>query len=165
MKDLKLPDELRTPLKEPFGILIPGDGEDSAGKVRDMLSEERVIVVGDIAYENMRDAGVKPHLAIVDFKVKRKPYKTFPTTVMVKNPAGFITSELWESIEKNLDKGGIIGVDGEEDLAVIPAVLESDFGDVVLYGQPDEGMVYIKVDEDIKQKTAMFLKIMQSLQA
>ncbi len=165
MKDLTLPDELRTSLKKPFGILIPGDGEDSAGRVRDMLTGERVIIVGDISYENMQAVGVKPHLAIIDFKVKRKPYKKLPAKVMVKNPPGFITAALWETIEENLEKGGIIGVEGEEDLAVIPVVLESDFGDVVLYGQPDEGMVYIKVDEDVKQKTAMFLKIMQSLQA
>lgn len=129
-----------------------------------MLSGERTIVVGDASYENLLSVGVKPHLAILDFMVKRKPYKKYPAKVTVSNPAGVITSSLWTVIGENLDSGGIIGVDGEEDLAVIPAVLEADFDDVVLYGQPDEGMVYIKVDEDVKQKIAMLLKIMESLQ-
>lgn len=164
MRDLKLPEEMRAALKKPFGTLIKGDGKVAAGSVKEMLSGERTIVVGDASYENLKSVGVKPHLAILDFMVKRQPYKKYPAKVTVKNPAGFITSGLWETIAKNLESGGIIGVEGEEDLAVIPAVLEADFGDVVLYGQPDEGMVYIKVDEDIKQKVAVLLKIMESMQ-
>lgn len=164
MKDLKLPLEMRAALKKPFGTLIKGDGKVAATRVKEMLSGERTIVVGDASYENLKSVGVKPHMAILDFMVKRQPYKKYPAKVTVKNPAGFITSGLWETLAENLESGGIIGVEGEEDLAVIPAVLEADFGDVVLYGQPDEGMVYIKVDEDIKQKVAVLLKIMESMQ-
>ena len=156
---------MRETLKKPFGKLIEGDGKEAVGQIKEFLSpDERTIVVGDASYENLLSVGVKPHLAILDFKVNRKPYKKYPANVSVDNPAGIITGELWDTIAENLDVGGIIAVDGEEDLAVIPAVLEADFDDVVLYGQPDEGMVYIKVDEDIKQKIAMLLKIMESLQ-
>lgn len=151
-------------MKKPFGELIKGGGDRAASRVKEMLSGERTIVVGDASYEHLLNVGVKPHLAILDFKVKRKPYKKYPAKVSVANPPGFITGQLWETLAQNLDSGGIIGVEGEEDLAVIPAVLEADFEDVVLYGQPDEGMVYIKVDEDIKEKIAMLLKIMVSLQ-
>jgi uncharacterized protein (UPF0218 family) len=162
--DLKLPEEMRPTLKKPFGVMIEGEGDRAAGRVKEMLSGERTIVVGDASYEHLLNVGVKPHLAVLDFKVKRKPYKKYPANVSVENPPGFITGQLWETLAQNLDSGGIIGVEGEEDLAVIPAVLEADFEDVVLYGQPDEGMVYIKVDEDIKEKIAMLLKIMESLQ-
>jgi uncharacterized protein (UPF0218 family) len=155
---------MRTSLKKPLGLLVPGDGDEAAGRVKDMLSGARVIVVGDASYENLLGVGVKPHMAVLDFKVKRKPYKKYPAKVSVPNPAGYITGQIWDAIAENLDSGGIIGVEGEEDLAVIPVVLEADFGDVILYGQPDEGMVYIKVDEDIKEKIAMLLKIMESLQ-
>jgi uncharacterized protein (UPF0218 family) len=164
VRDIILPDEMRTTLRKPFGELIKGDGDVAAGKVKEMLKEEKTIVVGDASYENLLSVGVKPHLAVLDFKIKRKPAKKYPAKVMVTNPAGVITSELWKTIEENLVEGGIIGVDGEEDLAVIPAILEADFDDVILYGQPDEGMVFIKVEEDIKEKTAMLLKIMESLQ-
>jgi uncharacterized protein (UPF0218 family) len=164
VNDTKLPDEIRATLKKPLGKLIKGDGRTAADKIKRLLTGERVIVVGDASYENLLEAGVKPHMAILDFKVKRKAYKRYPAKVSVTNPAGVITGALWKAIEENLSSGGIIGVKGEEDLAVIPAVLEADFGDVVLYGQPDEGMVYIKVDEDIKQRIAMLLRIMESLQ-
>jgi uncharacterized protein (UPF0218 family) len=145
---------MRAILKKPFGTLIKGDGDVAAGSVKEMLSDEKTIVVGDASYENLLNVGVKPHLAILDFMVKRKPYKKYPAKVSVANPAGMITSSLWNAIGENLESGGIIGVEGEEDLAVIPAVLEADFDDVV----------YIKVDEDVKQKIAMLLKIMESLQ-
>jgi uncharacterized protein (UPF0218 family) len=164
LKDIRLPEELRATLRKPFGTLIKGDGDEAAKKVKEMLSDERTIVVGDASYENLINVGVNPHLAVLDFKVKRKPYKKYRATVSVDNPPGMITASLWSAIEKNLDSGGIIGVEGEEDLAVIPTVLEADFDDVVLYGQPDEGMVFIKVDEDIKEKIAMLLRIMESLQ-
>ncbi|RMF89542.1 MAG: DUF359 domain-containing protein [Methanobacteriota archaeon] len=154
---------MRATLKKPLGQLIKGDGKAAAEEVKRLLGGARAIVVGDASYENLLEVGVKPHVAILDFKVKRKPYKEYPADLSVQNPAGFITSAMWEAVEKILESGGIIGVDGEEDLAVIPAVLEADFGDVVLYGQPDEGMVFIKVDEEVKQRTAMLLKIMGSL--
>ncbi len=155
---------MRPSLRKPFGELIEGDGSVAASKVKEMLSGERTIVVGDASYANLLGVDVKPHLAILDFKVKREPFKKYPAKVSVPNPAGYITPFLWDAIADNLEEGGIIGVEGEEDLAVIPAVLEADFGDVVLYGQPDEGMVFIKVDEEIKQKIAMLLRIMESLQ-
>lgn len=165
MQDLTLPEEIRASLKKPFGRLIKGDGPHTVQKVKELLTgNERVIVVGDASYEIVLGAGIKPHLAILDFKVKRKPYKKHPANITADNPAGMITAQLWKAIEDHLEKGGIIGVEGEEDLAVIPVVLEADFDDIILYGQPDEGMVYIKVDEDIKERIAMLLKIMESLQ-
>jgi len=164
VRDLKLPAEMRPTLRKPFGRLVEGDGAKAAGKVKEMIGGSRAIVVGDASYENLLAVNVKPHLAVLDFKVKRKPYKRYPAKVTVENPPGMITSSLWSAIEENLGGGGIIGVDGEEDLAVIPAVLEAEFGDVVLYGQPDEGMVFIKVDEEVKERVAMLLRIMESLQ-
>ena len=164
MKDIKLPEEMRASLKKPFGTLIKGEGDEAAARVKEMLAGERTIVVGDASYEHLMNVGVTPHLAVLDFNVKRKPYKKYPSKITVNNQAGEISALMWTAISEHLDSGGIIGVEGEEDLAVIPAVLEADFDDVVLYGQPDEGMVFIKVDEDIKQKIAMLLKIMESLQ-
>ncbi len=63
----------------------------------------------------------------------------------MKNPQGMITAQLWESIRESIDDGNIIVVEGEEDLAVIPCILEADWDDVVVYGQPDEGIVFINI--------------------
>jgi hypothetical protein len=46
----------------------------------------------------------------------------------------------------------MIFVDGEEDLAVIPLVIASDEGSVILYGQPGVGVVLRLVDREAKEK-------------
>jgi len=46
----------------------------------------------------------------------------------------------------------MIYVDGEEDLAVIPLVIASNEGSIILYGQPGEGVVFCKVDREAKEK-------------
>jgi len=162
MHDLKLPESLRETLKRPFGRLIKGEN-DSPGIVKKELEKfsGKVIVVGDATYENLTKLGVKPHLAVLDFKIKRQKSNEYPYDVMVKNPAGSITAELWGAIKKKMEKGGVIAVDGEEDLATLPCILEADFGDAVLYGQPDEGIVFINVNEEAKQKTAMIIRLME----
>ncbi len=67
-------------------------------------------------------------------------------------------------VEKGLKDGDtLIVVDGEEDLAVIPCVLFADEGDVVLYGQPDEGIVAVEVSEEKKMEIATLIKIMRAL--
>ena len=41
-------------------------------------------------------------------------------------------------------------VDGEEDLAVIPLVIAAPLASVVLYGQPNEGVVLRVIDDRAK---------------
>jgi hypothetical protein len=90
--------------------------------------------------------------------------------VAVANPAGTITRALAEALVDALDAAGTdapprveavaegeegdsddrtrpvtIDVDGEEDLATLPAILATPAGGSVVYGQPDEGMVLVAV--------------------
>lgn len=53
----------------------------------------------------------------------------------------------------------VILVSGEEDLAVIPCILLSPLETLVLYGQPDKGMVEIEVTLEIKNSLCTLLKI------
>lgn len=55
----------------------------------------------------------------------------------------------------------LIYVDGEEDLAVIPAVLAAPDGAVVLYGQPCEGVVALLVDAERKKKAEWLLSLFE----
>jgi uncharacterized protein (UPF0218 family) len=65
-------------------------------------------------------------------------------TYRVRNPAGVITREAWDTIKEALkDREAVIFVDGEEDLLAIPAVLESPDNAFVVYGQPSEGIVVV----------------------
>ena len=49
-------------------------------------------------------------------------------------------------------------IEGEEDLLTIPAVMEAPLGAVVFYGQPLEGVVAVRVDEESKAGARAILK-------
>ncbi len=90
MKDLILPEKLRPLFKKPFGKLLKGKGLTPAKKVRDLIGDGRVIVVGDETYKNLRSVGVEPSLAIVDLKVKRKDITSdVEHDIRVKTPPVF----------------------------------------------------------------------------
>lgn len=158
---IQLGEVVREKLKKPFGILT---------KVEDlMIATQPIITVGDVTTQRVLATGNRPHLSIIDLKVQRKMlYKKISDlgfdekekSVRVVNPPGEISRDLIVEIQKVLQKGTstkVIQVEGEEDLAVIPVVLLSSLGTKVLYGQPNEGLVDIIVDEAIKQKLAKLL--------
>ena len=78
------------------------------------------------------------------------------------NPAGTITENLWETIEEAISltlkdsENRIIVVKGEEDLAVLPCLLVAPEDAVILYGQPNEGLVFVNVS-DGKDKAAKLM--------
>jgi hypothetical protein len=165
MRDLVLPEELRGLLKKPFGKVYKGKGLKPAKEIKKVLKGEKVIVVGDRTFKNMLEVGVTPSLAIVDLKTKRKIKEEFKKTegryLQAKNPAGMITEDLWDKIHEGLKKDGtILLVDGEEDLAVLPCIIEADWDSIILYGQPDEGIVLVRVDEDKKFDAGSIIKLM-----
>jgi uncharacterized protein (UPF0218 family) len=163
MKDLTISKEIRPLLKKPFGTLIKGKGLKPAEYIKENLKGEKVIVVGDVTLKNILAVGIKPALAVIDLKTKREIKKDSvfkKKTVKAKNPPGMITKELWDKIHESMDKhGSLVVVDGEEDLAVLPCILEADWDSIVLYGQPDEGIVMVKVTEEKKFDAGTIIKM------
>ena len=51
-------------------------------------------------------------------------------------------------------------VNGEEDLLVIPVCIHAPEG-ARMYGQPNEGLVVVQVDSEIKNKTKTLLDLMK----
>ena len=51
-------------------------------------------------------------------------------------------------------------VDGEEDLATLPAILYAPLGSAVVYGQPNEGSVLVDVTPEKKLHIEEFMKKM-----
>ena len=163
MRQLLLPEELRFELKDPLGRLCRGEGPEC---VRAMESElraaRRIAAVGDMTAFYLLKASIVPDLAIVDNKTKRMPIPDHVVqsldhdsyrTVEVKNPAATLTKDLMDLIRDSL-KGEVrvkIIVDGEEDLATLPAILYAPLGSVVVYGQPNEGSVLVKVTAEKKK--------------
>jgi len=145
---VRLPEEMRGELKEPLGEVI--------AEVDQKRLSGRVVSVGDMVTYHLLEAGVTPDVAVVDGRTKReevdaevvKRWKEMRRVGGVENPAGTVTHELIDSLREAYEEGGLIEVNGEEDLAVLPAVVLSETGDTVVYGQPNEGIVYVEVDGD-----------------
>lgn len=161
---MKLPLEVRPRLKRPLGELFSSTAK--AVERLKQLRPARLIAVGDVVAADLLAAGLKPDTLVVDFKVMRapageevkEPIDAFEAKVIkVKNPAGTITPELRRALEVTPPVKVI--VDGEEDLATIPAVLAAPIGSVVAYGQPDEGMVLVKVTEQKKREFQELFKL------
>nr|WP_088855671.1 GTP-dependent dephospho-CoA kinase [Thermococcus siculi] len=163
--------ELRRELKQPLGTLIRGEIPEPYYRVRDELERAKhVVTVGDVVTENVLKIGIQPSVAIYDHKTKRKDYdpdiETDAVVMTVQNPAGTITKALLNAIRKGFglaERGRrvYIKVNGEEDLAAIPAVLYAPYGSLVLYGQPDEGVVLIKVTPECKLKCGKLMSKME----
>lgn len=164
----KLPKTLRSKLKTPLGRLIKADFYQT---IREELSKEKnskLITVGDVSTETLIKVNIIPHVAIVDNKVGRMPRKKEVVvpgsiTIEAKNPPATITEEAWNAIKNALENKNQpvkIVIKGEEDLLVIPVVIESPINTLICYGQPDEGIVLIRVTENVKKK---FQKILNEM--
>jgi uncharacterized protein (UPF0218 family) len=58
----------------------------------------------------------------------------------------------------------LIRVEGEEDLALMPVILEAPIGADVIYGWPGKGMMVLVIDQAIKEKTKLLWKEMEELE-
>jgi uncharacterized protein (UPF0218 family) len=161
---IELPRELRPLMKKPFGKLYAGNGSDTIEKfVGELASSTKLISVGDVTTFHLLEAGIFPDICIVDNRTKRKLVARHVSTrnmdnvyeeISVENPAGIITDELVKTLCEAFtsEKPIRIFVKGEEDLATLPVILLAPLGAVVLYGQPDEGVVFVKVTEEKKRE-------------
>ena len=139
--------------KRPLGKLYV-DFEDAIPMIKEASF---LISVGDQTTKNLVDIDLIPDLGIIDNRIQRKDhnYDIIRTENILNadNPAGTITENLWETIEEAIsltleDSGNrIIVVKGEEDLAVLPCLLIAPEDAVILYGQPNEGLVFVNVFE------------------
>ncbi len=154
--DYFAPDEReRAELKKPLGRLYKqtGDAKELKGKI---------ISVGDFVSHSLLKAGVYPDIVIIDGRVEREKTELKIEGyqgVKVKNPAGRVTKELWDAVKKAIEgKAPLkIEVEGEEDLAVMPAVMLAPAGTKVAYGQPGEGLVAVNADLESKEKMGAYL--------
>jgi len=168
----RLTSALRDRFKTPFGKLYRGKSEECLRDIVKSLGKPtKVISIGDVTTYYLLKAGIVPDMCIVDNLTMRLPvdhevrkgtaHESFKD-VRVKNPPGVVTKELIDAIRDNMGsrKPVRIFVDGEEDLAVIPACEYAPVGSVVLYGQPGEGVVAVTVTEAKKRETLSLMEQM-----
>jgi hypothetical protein len=53
-----------------------------------------------------------------------------------------------------------IVVNGEEDLLVLPVAVYAPDNSVILYGQPNEGLVIVQVTEEVRNKASSIMNSM-----
>lgn len=141
--------------KKPLGKLYP-NFEDAIPEIK---KAEFLISVGDQTTKNLMDNDLTPDLGIIDNRIQREDHThniiQENNILEAENPAGTITDDLWETIESAIEAiktDGIkrqIIVKGEEDLAVLPCILIAPEETIILYGQPNEGLVFVKASDVI----------------
>ena len=169
-----LPESLRNELKIPLGELIKNSNPDKERLVRKAYDEKLVIAVGDATSQLLLDMGLIPFLHIIDGQEKRQKRSTplpvepedieICTEIPVKNNAGEISDESFNLIKYIFEdrKTPIrLLVDGEEDLLVLPVCLFAPENSVVMYGQPNEGLVIAEITDEVREKVQKIVNQMK----
>ena len=163
---MHLPENLRSLLKKPLGILIP-DYEVTRSSVSSKIPKDAfVITVGDATTEKMISFGLSPSLQIVDSLEKRNkrdlPGGYVKTILECANPAAEITEQSISTIKQAFTMSAPVRiiVSGEEDLLVLPVAVHAPDNSVILYGQPNEGLVLVQVTEEVRNKAKSIMSLM-----
>ena len=163
---MRLPEKLRDQLKKPLGILILDNEATKENISRNIPKDAFVITVGDATTEKMIKFGFDVSLQIVDSLEKRNkrdlPEGKVETILTCENPAAEITEESVSVIRKafGMTPPVRIVVEGEEDLLVLPVAVYAPDDSVILYGQPNEGLVVVQVTGEVRNKASSIMNSM-----
>ncbi len=160
---------LRRKLKKPIGELFTSSEVQGEEFLSLVTSSSLVVTVGDRVTETLQEiTGRSPDVFIVDGRERRSvrdlPKLAHASTLRAENPAGGITKAARSAVKEAFaaKKPAMVIIDGEEDLLTIPAVIDAPVGSVVLYGQPLEGVVAVKVDDKSKRGAQELLRRMSA---
>ena len=151
---------LKRALKRPMGTLYRPAQK---AKLKAALSGHTVYAVGDATVQTLFHIGLHPHVRVYDLKTRREPLPPkqaaffdtlFGERRTAVNPAGHISPSLEKAVGAAVKSAAPLNlfVIGEEDLAVIPLLLQAPLGVKIAYGQPGSGIVVLDVDEKTKAK-------------
>ena len=164
---MQLPDDLRDQLKNPLGNLVSDNDPNKENIIKKISADTTLITVGDRTTENILQFGLKPQIQIIDGLEKRNQCivpadDTVNTKLSCRNPPGEITEESIQVIQKafSCESPVRITVDGEEDLLVIPVCIHAPENSIVMYGQPNEGLVIVTITPEIRAKVQKILDVM-----
>ena len=146
---LTLLPQYRSRFSEPFGPIFSDMKEICAA-----YPDKIFCSVGDVVTEQLFCMQAPWKVAVVDGYTKRERYLIdIPEGVdvlAVDNPPGCISLMLITAVQEAVShekNQTVINVNGEEDLALLPLLLFAQTGTVLLYGQPNKGIVALIVDD------------------
>ncbi|MEA2069928.1 MAG: DUF359 domain-containing protein [Asgard group archaeon] len=180
-RNLILPEELRSELKKPIGELLEKNPTKQLLSRINRTNPPLTVFVGDYCTLEALKQGYIPNISIIDGKNLREPFRkiTIPDTkiIKLKNPAGEIRKKAWLKLRKVIaiftqKKSGsnktepqnvVVKTAGEEDLLVLPVVVDAPLETLIVYGQPHKGVVIIKVTLNIKLKCKKIIERMRKV--
>ncbi len=162
--------ELMEEFRQPFGLLLRGTFSETMRQLKQMLDAQKplkIVAVGDTVSRNLHKSGINAQVSITDNRSMRKHAQPVlleaKKVLSLRNPQGVITEEAMIMIKEALqsEEHTHILVDGEEDLLTLPAVLYAPERAWVVYGQPREGVVVVKVTAEKKLEAQKILESMK----
>ncbi len=160
-----VPEALRPTFAERYGPVYAG--EEAARRLRALGT---FASCGDRVTADAIASGHLPLLGIVDLKTQRKepvdPAAFAPLARRahrkVRNPPGMLTDRLRRAVREMIAQGGgLLEVDGEEDLAALALVESLPAGATVIYGIPGEGVSFVAVDAVSKEHVRALIAQME----
>lgn len=167
-----LPQKLQRQLKKPWGKLVRGSFSETACKLREIIKDEKppsIISVGDAVSKNLVENEIFPNLLIIDNKVMRTKVEplSFPADkeVYARNPPGTVTQEALNAVREAFKANCRVKmvIEGEEDLLTLAAVLYAPENSIIVYGQPQEGIVVVKATRENKAEATEILRTIEKL--
>ena len=149
---------MKPEFRKPYGKLYT-----SVDQIRDIIKDKKIISVGDVISSNLIKNNITPDIIIFDERQNRKPVTQDIKEILngfdaeeiqVENPKSNITEELWNAIKSSLTKNNRvkIRVKGEEDLSVLPIIMEANENTIVLYGFMEKGFILVQIDKNLKER-------------
>ena len=137
--------------------------------IKQLIQEEKpnqIISVGDVVTLNLIKSQIPIKVMIIDGRAQRRSAQPIKVktqkTLYLKNPPGTITSDAWTIVQQAFEQSKTtkVFVDGEEDLLTLVAVIRAPANSIVIYGQPKEGVVAIKVTTQTKKRMLKIIDLM-----
>jgi GTP-dependent dephospho-CoA kinase len=160
-----VPAALRPVLAEKYGPVYAGAEAD-----RHLAALDLFAACGDRVTQRAIELHHLPLIGIVDYTTQRKEpvsrdaFRALAERrrVRVWNPAGVLTETLRRTVRELVaEGGGLIEVDGEEDLGSLALVESLPAGATVIYGIPGEGVSFVTVDARAKEHVRQLLAQME----
>ena len=156
---MKISEEFRVYLKKPLGEIVEELPE----------SGNKIITIGDYTLRRFLKKGIKPNIAIFDYKIMRLELpaegrkeieEKLGEAYIFDNPPGTLPEDMQGFVELAKRKK-YIRIKGEEDLLLLPFVLYMDKGWTMYYGQPKVGLVKVVPNKELKKKIREYLGLDQ----
>lgn len=167
-----LPSALRSKFKKLFGNLIRKPDK----KILNEMIKDRcpVVCIGDVVTYTLLSYGIHMDVAVVDhstcrgdFVHKEKIISMIEKKISIRNEPATISDEAFRTIREVMtstfpkETTLLVEVEGEEDLLLMPAVINAPENSVLFYGQPDAGIVAVYPNEKLRDEMIHFLGMME----